>query len=325
MGLSTAAKTTTITLNNQSATTAGTTKVTATYDKAMQSITIPTKTGYTFDGYYTGKNGSGTMYYTASGISTRAWDQSAGAVTLYARWTAMTTLSIEQALDKFGADYYNIVASVQETEAAILRAISNGATTTAEILSDPNVKAAWAATGALLGGLGGSYIGGTAGAALGTIALPGGGTIALGGVGAAVGSAAGVTIGAGLTILIENTLESVNSWTASATANLANTCDRNAQNNRDKADQLKSSGGNKVTSPNQMQKQIEQGKAPKGVERVDNGNTSVGSQPHIHFGDDYKSLNQDGTWGHDGKTTPTLTKEIIQWLKGNGWGIPAGY
>ncbi len=77
----------TVTLNNQSATTAGSTSVTATYGSAMPSITIPKKTGYTFGGYYTGTNGSGTQYYTASGASARSWDKTS-ATTLYAKWTA---------------------------------------------------------------------------------------------------------------------------------------------------------------------------------------------------------------------------------------------
>ncbi len=77
----------TVTLNNQSATTAGTTSVTATYGSAMPSITVPKKTGYTFGGYYTGTSGSGTQYYTASGTSARNWDKTS-ATTLYAKWTA---------------------------------------------------------------------------------------------------------------------------------------------------------------------------------------------------------------------------------------------
>ena len=53
----------------------------------------------------------------------------------------------------------------------------------------------------------------------------------------------------------------------------------------------------KSTSPNQMQKQVGRRQAPKEVDRVDTGNTASGTQPHIHFKGDYKSLNMDGTWG----------------------------
>ena len=85
-----------VTLDNQSATSAGTTSINATYGSAMPSITVPTRTGYTFGGYYTGTNGSGTQYYTATGASARNWDQYAED-TLYAKWTINTyavTLSV---------------------------------------------------------------------------------------------------------------------------------------------------------------------------------------------------------------------------------------
>ncbi len=79
----------TVTLNNQSAATAGTASVTATYGSAVPSITVPEKTGYTFAGYYTGTNGSGTQYISASGTSAKDWDI-ASATTLYAKWTPNT-------------------------------------------------------------------------------------------------------------------------------------------------------------------------------------------------------------------------------------------
>ena len=75
-----------VTLNNQSATTAGTASVTATYDSAMPSATMPLKTGFTFGGYYSETNGGGTQYYTAAGASARTWNV-AGASTLFAKWT----------------------------------------------------------------------------------------------------------------------------------------------------------------------------------------------------------------------------------------------
>ena len=77
----------TVTLNNQNASTAGTTSVTATYDASMPAITVPTRTGYTFGGYYFGTNGGGTKYYNADGTSATAWIAAYDA-TLYAKWTA---------------------------------------------------------------------------------------------------------------------------------------------------------------------------------------------------------------------------------------------
>ena len=85
----------TVTLDMQSGT-GGSASVTATYGAAMPSITMPTRTGYTFGGYWTGTNGTGTQYYTASGASARAWDKTA-ATTLYAKWTAKTcTVTFDQ-------------------------------------------------------------------------------------------------------------------------------------------------------------------------------------------------------------------------------------
>ena len=74
----------------------GTSSVTATYGSAMPPITIPKLSGYDFGGYYTGINGSGTQYYTASGASAKAWDKTS-ATTLYAKW--ISTVPLATALD----------------------------------------------------------------------------------------------------------------------------------------------------------------------------------------------------------------------------------
>ena len=79
----------TVTLNQQSGS-GGSTSVTATYGSAMPAITVPTRAGCTFGGYYTAKNGGGTQYYTAMGASARNWDITATNTTLYAQWTANT-------------------------------------------------------------------------------------------------------------------------------------------------------------------------------------------------------------------------------------------
>ena len=79
-------KTYTVTLNQQSGS-GGTGSVTATYGSAMPSMTRPSRTGYTFQGYYTGTGGSGTQYYNSNGASVRSWDKTEAA-TLYAYWTA---------------------------------------------------------------------------------------------------------------------------------------------------------------------------------------------------------------------------------------------
>ncbi len=85
------AKTYTVTLNNQGATTEGAKSVTATYNAAMPSIAsnLPQKTGYTFNGYFDAASG-GTQYYKADGTSAKNWDKTAN-TTLYAQWTSNKT------------------------------------------------------------------------------------------------------------------------------------------------------------------------------------------------------------------------------------------
>ncbi len=65
---------------------------TAIYDSAMPTpITLPTRTGYYFSGYFDAPSG-GTQYYTSSGVSAKIWDKEDSAFTLYARWTAKETI-----------------------------------------------------------------------------------------------------------------------------------------------------------------------------------------------------------------------------------------
>lgn len=60
--------------------------VEATYGLPMPPITMPTREGYTFGGYFTKEYGRGTQYYKADGTSARDWDINNDA-TLYAMWT----------------------------------------------------------------------------------------------------------------------------------------------------------------------------------------------------------------------------------------------
>ena len=97
----------TITLNNQSATSAGTESITVTYNASTNltgtpAITKPTKTGYTFGGYYTNTGGEGVQIIDADGNvvasandggsntytdASKNWKY-ANDITLYAKWTA---------------------------------------------------------------------------------------------------------------------------------------------------------------------------------------------------------------------------------------------
>ena len=65
----------------------GTSSITAIYKETMPNITAPTRTGYTFQGYYSEKNGQGTKYYDALGNNLRYCDFYER-TTLYAYWKA---------------------------------------------------------------------------------------------------------------------------------------------------------------------------------------------------------------------------------------------
>ena len=82
------ARTATVSFNANSGTGGQTATVTATYDAAMPTIstTAPTRTGYTFMGWYDNADYTkGTQYYTAAGASARTWNKTAN-TTLYAGW-----------------------------------------------------------------------------------------------------------------------------------------------------------------------------------------------------------------------------------------------
>ena len=67
--------------------------ITATYGSPMPVITLPTRTGYTFNGYWTGKTTQSTQYYDANGSSLKNWDKAGNTTILYALWTANTNTS----------------------------------------------------------------------------------------------------------------------------------------------------------------------------------------------------------------------------------------
>ena len=82
------ARTSTVSFNANGGTGGQSANATAKYDSAMPSIstTAPTRTGYTFMGWYDNATyTSGTQYYTAAGASARTWNKVADA-TLYAGW-----------------------------------------------------------------------------------------------------------------------------------------------------------------------------------------------------------------------------------------------
>ena len=60
-------------------------KYMARFDQDLPSFSIPTRSGYTFGGYYSGKNGTGNQYYNSNGVAVRKYDQP-NDFTIYAYW-----------------------------------------------------------------------------------------------------------------------------------------------------------------------------------------------------------------------------------------------
>ena len=86
-----------ITLDKQGGTD-GSDDVLGIYDQTLPSITIPTRSGYIFNGYYEGPNGQGQQYYNANGVSSYVWDTYDETATFYASWTIKE--AVQAVIDK---------------------------------------------------------------------------------------------------------------------------------------------------------------------------------------------------------------------------------
>jgi hypothetical protein len=79
--------------------------------------------------------------------------------------------------------------------------------------------------------------------------------------------------------------------------------------------------GGPLGTPKDAAKQVQRGRGPKDIKRIDRPEQSVpGSQWHAHQEQEVKgrnpALNFDGSH-HDG--APTFSKKTLEWLKGYGW------
>ena len=73
--------------------TGGDNYVTCTKGQPMPKRTMPTKSGYVFDGYWTTIGTGGVKYYNADGTSAHTWDKS-GSVTLWAKWRKAAVVKV---------------------------------------------------------------------------------------------------------------------------------------------------------------------------------------------------------------------------------------
>lgn len=78
-----------ITLNKQEGTGGSNSVYVWQGETTMPEITPPTREGYTFGGYYSGVNGAGDQYYSATGASLKSFSTSTPK-TLYAKWVPIT-------------------------------------------------------------------------------------------------------------------------------------------------------------------------------------------------------------------------------------------
>lgn len=93
----------TVTLDQQSGS-GGSASAFATFGTAMPTAIAPTRTGYTFGGYYTQVSGGGVQYYNAAMASSRNWDMASN-TTLYAKWSANTyTVTFDPQSGSGGSD-----------------------------------------------------------------------------------------------------------------------------------------------------------------------------------------------------------------------------
>lgn len=77
----------TVTLDHQGG--SGDSSVTANGNEPMPTAVVPTRLGYTFNGYFSAQNGQGVKYYNDNMTSAHNWDVDDNA-TLYASWTIIT-------------------------------------------------------------------------------------------------------------------------------------------------------------------------------------------------------------------------------------------
>lgn len=116
-----------ITLNNQSATSFGTEYKDITFNDGTLTTNIicPTKTGYTFGGYYTEENGEGDMIINSSGVwqapisgytdASKRWIKDGGNATLYAKWTE-NEWNVTTAVNPAGTGYASPASATTYSE-----------------------------------------------------------------------------------------------------------------------------------------------------------------------------------------------------------------
>ena len=137
------------------------------------------------------------------------------------------------------------------------------------------------------------------------------------------GAATGTIIIVGGTYYVSDKIDTyVDSKTTTYSRAASKTISQN--NVKDKIDKKinwrnKGNKKNNNKSIRQMQNEVEKGKAPRGIDRVDKPHVQ-GQQPHVHFNDG-TSLNMDGTIHDKINGIPHITNKIRIWLIEHGWKV----
>lgn len=130
INVSCSALTTTVSFNQNGGEGGQTTSKTATYGQAMPTpITLPTRTHYTFGGYYDGAGGTGTQYYTNTGASARNWDKTSATATLYAKWTENALTNYRTSCSDPSCDEPTALATSSVTSTSVGLTITDPANT----------------------------------------------------------------------------------------------------------------------------------------------------------------------------------------------------
>ena len=96
----------------------------------MPAVSVPTRNGYRFGGYFSEPDGGGVQYYTATGESCRTWD-SLSVTTLYALWVELPPVEVPVITPGDGAIFSGETCEVTiscATEGATIYFSTNGST-----------------------------------------------------------------------------------------------------------------------------------------------------------------------------------------------------
>ena len=105
-------KTYTVTLDRQGGE-GGSVSVVVKLDQDLPVVTVPTRTGYDFGGYFAASGGGGAQYYTADGVGCMPWTEEMNR-TIYAKWTKKTfVLTLDRQGGSGGAE--SVTATYGET------------------------------------------------------------------------------------------------------------------------------------------------------------------------------------------------------------------